>query len=256
MSSSVAAAARAASTVVICACTAQAAAAYSLWSIQEGKVGTGEIYLAQDSAKLGELRVRNMLLVGPSGWLVPFNNNGASAPNVCAAVETAVEGRGSRVNENVDSCPTMLNGGELSMLVVEGGPLQGNQVVTISPTGDLAMSADIVLRFTSFPAIRTSFYATSGVTEVPAGLRAQAADIARRVPWLAAGPGQLRGRVGDLDGNGWVDGTVIAIGTLPDGTVATAERQYLLIRHFETDLPVTGVLSGNIKGLARASLHQ
>jgi hypothetical protein len=30
----------------------------------------------------------------------------------------------------------------------------------------------------------------------------------------------------------------------------------LLIRHFETDLPVNGVLSGNVKGLARASLRR
>ncbi len=254
MSSSVATPCLAACTVVICACTAQAAAAYSLWSTHEGKVGTGEVYLAHDSAKLGELRVRNMLLVGPSGWLVPFNNNGAGAPNVCAAIDTALEE--PRVNENVDSCPTTLSGGELSMLVVDGGRLQGNQVVTISPTGDIAMNADIVLRFANFPAIRTSFYATSGVTEVPAALRAQAADIARRIPWMAAGPGQLRGRIGDIDSNGWVDGTVIAIGTLPDGTETTAERQYLLIRHFETDLPVTGVLSGNVKELTPARLRR
>lgn len=256
MSSSAVPLSLAACTVLICACTAQTAAAYSLWSTHEGSAGTGEVYLAHDTAKLGELRVRNMLLAGPSDWLVPFNNNGAGAPNVCAAIGTAVDGLGSRVNENVDSCPTIISGSELTMLVVDGGQLQGNQIAAISPTGDVAMSSDIVLRFASFPAMRTSFYATSGVTEVPAELRSQAADIARRVPWMAAGPGRLRGRIGDFDGNGWVDGTVIAIGTLPGDTGTTTERQYLLIRHFETDLPVTGVLSGNVKGFARASLHR
>lgn len=246
----------AAYTFAMCAFAAQDSSAYSLWSTHDSRTDTGQLYLAHDNAKLGELRIRNLLLIGPSGWLVPFNNNGPNAPNVCAAFETSVGRPEIRVNENVDSCPTMLSGGEVSMLVVDGGRHQGNQLATISPSGEVAMSADVVLRFGNLPEIRTSFYATSGVTKAPPELRSQAEDIARRVPWMAAGPGELRGRIGDFDGNGWVDGTVVAVGTLPEGAAAKAGTQYLLIRHFETDLPVAGVLSGNVKARARASLRR
>lgn len=249
-------AARMACTFAICAFAAHDSSAYSLWSTHDSRTDTGELYLAHDSAKLGELRVRHLLLVGPSDWLIPFDNNGPDAPNVCAALETLVDRPGTRINENVDSCPTVLSSGELSILVVDGGRHQGNQLATISPSGEVAMSADVLLRFANLPEIRTSFYATSGVAKVPPELRSQAADIARRVPWMAAGPGELRGRIGDFDGNGWVDGTVVAVGTLPEGAAAKAGTQYLLIRHFETDLPVAGVLSGNVKALARTSLRR
>jgi hypothetical protein len=238
--------------LALCTFVAYDAAAYSLWSTHDSSTDTGDIYLAHDSARLGELRVHGLLLVGPSDWVVPFNNNGSRAPNVCVTRAGAADSPGARVNENVDSCPTALRTGELSIQVVEGGRHQGNQVTTISPTGEVAMSADVLLRFADLPAIRTSFYATSGVTKVPPELRAQAEEVARRLPWMAADAGELRGRIGDFNGNGWVDGTLVAVGTLPAGAAAKAGTQYLLIRHFETDLPVAGVLSGNVKGVGRA----
>lgn len=246
----------AAYTAILSVCAAQGASAYSLWSTNDRRDGTGELHLTRESAKLGELRVRNLLLVGPSAWVIPFNNNGAAAPNVCAAPKASTDPQAPRVNENVDSCPTVLRDGELSMLVVDGGRHQGHQLATISPSGEIAMSADIVLRLADRPAARVSLFATSAETDVPPQLRAQAGEVARRLPWMAAGPGKLRGRIGDFDGNGWVDGTVIAIGTLPEGAESSATLQYLLIRHFETDLPVTGVLSGDVKALEGASVRR
>lgn len=246
----------AACAVLLGACAVQDAAAYSLWSTNDAREGTGELHLPRESAKLGELRVRNLLLVGPAAWVIPFNNDGAASSTACAAAEVPADSQALRINENVVSCPAVLRDGEFSILVVDGGRHQGNGVATLGPGGEIAISADVVLRFAGQPAVRASFYATSGETDVPPQLHAQADEVARRVPWMAAGRGKLRGRLGDFDDNGWVDGTIIAIGTLPGGAGGSAAKQYLLIRHFETDLPVAGVLSGNVKALVGASMRR
>jgi len=61
---------------------------------------------------------------------------------------------------------------------------------------------------------------------------------------------RLRGRIGDFNHDGWIDGTLLAAGVLPLNSRFHPGEPYLIIRTFETDIPLDGQLTGNVQGLS------
>jgi hypothetical protein len=235
--------------LAICAvllATVDGSHAYSLWSTASSYQRTGVLYLGEDEGALGDLTIQRLLLTGPGEWFVAFNNNGAHRPNVCGE---ATNGASRLVNENVSACPTIIAGAEIRLSVVGGGPHDGQIMSTMTIDGVLTMTADVELRKGAEAAVRLPLYATTGVVPIPPGLRRHVAGLLQRFPWMKSPGGDVRGRVGDFNGDGWIDGTLIASGVLPDNSPLYARQPYLLIRHFETDIPAQGVLSGDVKAL-------
>lgn len=59
---------------------------------------------------------------------------------------------------------------------------------------------------------------------------------------------KLRGRLGDFDGNGLLDGAIVVAGNMPLDSVFMPGAPYALIRYFETDMPYAGEVIGKLPG--------
>jgi hypothetical protein len=57
---------------------------------------------------------------------------------------------------------------------------------------------------------------------------------------------KLRGRLGDFDEDGVLDGAIVVAGNIPLDSIFMPGAPYALVRYFETDVPYNGAVVGKL----------
>lgn len=272
------AARRMAATLVLgLALPAPASTASTLYSTPDSYLGTGTFYgpgAYMQEDELFPVVIRDMIWVTEQDFMTPFVNNGGRPPNTSgeeqfqkdqpAATDPKlrlVDGRlsnGLRINENVDIGLARIAGVEVLFAVVDGGVYNGEQFAVTHDDGQIVMSMDLALDLGIGPkgVVRMPFTGTTGGVVVPFSEQTQAGgkgvDQAGRFP---SGT-RLTGRVGDFNHDGRIDGTLVSALTLPLDSPLYPGQPFVIVRHFDTDIPIGGAHFGDVKALvARAELR-
>lgn len=236
-----------------------AAQAATMYSVQDSYMGPGKFYgpgRLRDT-EIFDVKITGIGFTAPGHYVTPFANNGAAEPNLCGERElgraTGMLSDGvTRINENVDACTFMLNDAGVLVAIIEGGGHEGQQVaVTLEDHGEITMIMTmdfaIDMGVGKGGVIRLPFYGTTGEVVVPASLQTQmgidgGVDLAGSLK-----PGdRIRGRLGDFDGNGVLDGAIVVAGNIPLDSIFMPGAPYALIRYFETDVPYDGAPVGKL----------
>ncbi|HEU5134142.1 MAG TPA: hypothetical protein VFU13_03260 [Steroidobacteraceae bacterium] len=235
------------------------AGAYTLWSTDKTYLGTGEFHgpgTNMDNGPLFATIIREMSFVNTLDFVTPFVNNGAAEPNICGEKEMTgpVDGKlsdGSEINENVETCAAMVAGTRLLPAVVAGGPHLGQQTSVTLDSGDVVMTMDFAIDLGAGAknVIKVPFYGSTGEIVVPHSLQTQRGDIGVDQAGIHKSGTRLRGRIGDFNKDGWIDGTIVAAGNMPLDSPFYPGQPYVIVRYFETDIPIRGELSSNIKAM-------
>jgi hypothetical protein len=247
----------AAAAALLLAGTAQAA---TMFSVQDSYMGPGKFYgpgRLRDT-EIFDVKITGIGFTAPAHYVTPFANNGAAEPNLCGERElgrtpTGVLSDGvTRINENVDACRFMLNDSGVLVAVVDGGGHEGQQVaVTLEDHGEITMIMTmdfaIDMGVGKGGVIRLPFYGTTGEVVVPESLQTQMGIEGGVELAGSLRPGdKIRGRLGDYDGNGVLDGAIVVAGNIPLDSIFMPGAPYALIRYFETDVPYQGAVVGKL----------
>lgn len=237
------------SACIICSCTAitSGAQAYTLWSSAGVPGGAGELIwpATGERAPLSELTFHNLAFVANEAFRVPYQNNGAAKPNICGDDGQKPSGKlsnGALLNENVDACALQFGARKVLMTVARSKGRVGEPLAFFDDNGQLIVAAEFSLDFGDGKVIELPLLSTTGIVQVP-----QPAARDRNSPGKAQSGTTVSGKLGDVDGDGWIDGTLVAVGVVPKDAPLAAGETFVLYRHFQMDVPVVGVRSGNVK---------
>jgi hypothetical protein len=242
------------------------AMAYTMWSTTASYLGTGELHgpgLGSGSAQpLFCMNIRHLMFVTSADLIVPFENNGAALPNIVGELQVPgdLDGRlsdGSLINENVNTCAAVIAGRRVLPAVVQGGMYTGQVLLSTTSDGVFTIGMDLAIDLTDGHTVKLPLYGTVGEVTVPLSLQTQmgskGVDQAGEYP---SGT-RLRGRIGDFNHDGWVDGTLVFEGVMPLDSPIAPGQPFVLVRNFETDIPIAGEWSGDVKSLkAGGSAHR
>lgn len=243
------------------ACCTPAAWAVTLWSVPGSYLGTGYFfgpgsYLTP--TPLFPVMIRNMAFTADHNFITPFWNNGAGEPNVKSENDfPPVDGLlsdGTRINENADLGTFTLAGTRFMPAVGEGGEFMGEQRAMTEADGNVVMEMDLLLDLGIGPkgVIRIPFRGTTGTVTVPVPLaNAQGAAGAEQAGSLKSGE-TLSGRIGDFNGDGFIDGTLVAAGVMPLTSPVYPGQPFAMSRNFETDIPIEGAVFGSPQAANKA----
>lgn len=231
---------------------------FSLISTKDNLNGTGEIIGPGKYEKkqvLFEMVLNGISFTNRTDFVVPFFNNAEAEPNVCAESDFGdrPDGRlsnGVAFNENADMCLANIAGTDMHIAVVKSGPLQGQVQSMILDEQSLLVSMDIAfdLGIGDKGVVAMPFYGSTNKVMIPYSLQTQLdmpggtdrAGVMNSGTWL-------HGRLGDLDKDGWIDGTLVSAGNIPLESPVFPGQPYAMIRHFELDIPVRGYELGNVE---------
>lgn len=237
--------------------------AATMYSTKESFMGAGTFY--------GPGRIKDTtifdVIINPIGFtstlnfVTPFVNNGGTEPNVCAEAElghtkaTGLLSDGvTAINESVDVCSFDLNNAKVLVAIIEGGPHQGQQIAaTINEDGEpiMVMTMDFAIDMGIGKAgvIRMGFYGTTKEVTMPYSLQTQMGIPGGIDQAGSLKPGdKLRGRLGDFNHDGMLDGAIVVAGNIPLTSIFMPGAPYGLIRYFETDMPYAGMTVGKLPG--------
>lgn len=238
-------------------------AAATMYSSKKSFMGAGTFWGpgVVDETPLFDVTIRGIGFSSALNFVTPMRNNGDKPPNICAEREMGGEPRGTlsdgvtRINEAADTCTFELNGVRVLAAVVDGGLHNGRQVAATLDDGTMIMTMDFALDMGigKSGVIKMPFYGTTGEVTVPSSLQTQlglpgGVDRAGKLP---AGS-KLRGRLGDFNHDGLLDGAIVVAGTLPLESIFMPGAPYALIRYFETDIPYDGTTLGRLPRSADA----
>lgn len=234
--------------------TAQSA---TMYSVDESYMGAGTFYgpgTIDDSVLFGVI-IRNIAFSGPMSFITPFVNNGKGEPSICGErqLEDFPDGFLSdgvtKVNENVDVCALELNDMKILAAIVDSGPHQGQQIATTTEDGNMVMTMDFALdlQIGKGGVIKIPFYGTTGEVTIPTSLQTQLGIKGGIDKAGSLKPGdKIKGRLGDFNGDGMLDGAIAVAGNMPLDSVFLPGAPYALIRYFDTDIPYDGMLFGKL----------
>ncbi len=232
--------------------------ASSLWSTLDTHGGTGK-FLGPGRFKaeqeLFEMVLKNVAFTNKTDFLVPFYNNGKSLPNICGELDLdeKADGRLSsslEINENADMCLANIAGTDMLIAVIDNGPLQGQIHFMILDNQEILVAMDIAfdLGIGDKGVIKMPFYGSTNQVMIPYSIQTHLG-----IPGGTDSAGNhlsgtwLKGRVGDFDEDGWLDGTLVSAGNIPLDSPVFPGQPYAMIRHFEMDIPYGGYVLGNVK---------
>jgi len=234
----------------------------TMFSMHDSFMGPGTFFGPGKIKDVGifDVKIQNIGFSSGLNYVTPFVNNGPAEPNICGEKEIRMAPTGflsdgvTPINENVNACAFTLNNGRVLVAVVDGGPHQGEQVaVTLKENGEfsmiMTMDFAIDLGVGKAGIIHLPFYGTTGEVIVPHSLQTQMGleggiDMAGSLK-----PGdKLRGRLGDFNQDGLLDGAIVVAGNIPLDSIFMPGAPYALIRYFETDIPVDGLMIGRLPG--------
>jgi hypothetical protein len=177
-----------------------------------------------------------------------FFSNGPAAPNVPGGVEIDGEtdgllSNGKPFNEHAWGGISEVGGGALRLMtvVIGGGPNQGREIYTLDRDYHLQIRTDLAMD-PGFPegiVVRDNLRITTGLLWVPRALQSAAGAEGGqdRAGSLPSGVPKV-GRLGDFDGDGYLDGTIAGTENVPLGHMFSPGAPVLLERHFTSDIPV------------------
>ena len=240
---------------------AGAAQGFTVYSTGDSFMGAGVFYgpgRLPDSV-LFDVVIRNVAFTSEATFVTPFFNNGPAEPNVSGEIATSSKPDGyfsdgeTPINENADVGPFDLNGQPFLVGIGGGGAHHGEQISVLLDGHTMIMTMDIVFDMGIGKAgvVAAPFYGTTGEATLPPSIQTQMGFEGGidRAGSLAAGD-KLRGRLGDFNNNGMLDGAIVVTGNMPLDSVFMPGAPYALIRYFETDMPYTGELVGQLPGSA------
>lgn len=244
--------------------------AATMFSTADSYLGSGTFYgpgAYMEEEPLFPVVIRDMIWVTERDFVTPFVNNGAAPPNTSGEEQfyrdrpsgadpeqRRVDGRlsnGLRINENADISMSRIAGVQVLFAAVDGADYNGAQAAVAGDDGQVVMTMDFALDLGIGPkgVVRMPFYGTTGTLVVPHSLQTQmggkGVDQAGR---LVSGS-KLTGRIGDFNADGRIDGTIIAAANLPLDSPIYPGQPYVIVRHFETDIPIDGSRYGDVKAL-------
>jgi hypothetical protein len=234
----------------------------TLWSTKESFLGPGKFFgpgANTADQELFEVVIRNMAFFTEVDFVTPFFNNGPAEPNISGekAFSGPVDGKlsnGSLINENVDLRVMTIAGARLLPAVIYDGPYRGQQLSVTFENGDVVMTMDLALDLGigEKGVIKLAFYGTTGSVIVPDSLQTQSEgkgiDQAGSLPSGTV----ITGRIGDFNHDGWIDGTLVAVGNLPLNSPIYPGQPYAMYRNFETNIPIEGALFGDMSGFVKS----
>ena len=233
----------------------------NLWSVAGSYLGTGYFFgpgSYMTPTPLFPVMIRNMAFTTPLNFVTPFWNNGAEEPNVKSEKDfPPVDGLlsdGSKINENVDLGTFTLAGVRFLPAIGEGGEYAGQQQAMTQADGNVEMVMDLVLDLGIGPKgiIRIPFHGTTGSLTIPSPqTTAQGVAGASQAGPLKTGE-TISGRVGDFNGDGYIDGTLVAVGVMPLSSPVYPGQPFAMSRNFETDIPIAGTLAGSAQAVNKA----
>lgn len=240
------------------ACATELPAA-TMYSTKLSYMGAGTFYgpgKVADSV-LFDAQISNIAFPSPLTFITPLGNNGGALPNICAESETRKVPTGllsdniTKINENVDVCSFQIKGKRILAAVIDGGLHHGEQIAVALSGGQMLMTMDFALDLGIGPAgiIKMPFNGTTGEVVVPQSLQTQLhiPGGIDRAGSLKSGD-KLRGRFGDFNHDGMLDGAIVVVGNIPLTSVFMPGAPYALIRYFETDIPYDGHWIGKLPG--------
>lgn len=242
--------------LVLLPCVAQAA---TMYSTKDSYMGAGTFYGPGpiEDVPIFDVVIPNIGFSTALNFVTPHLNNGGAEPNICGEEELGTTPDGllsdgsTRINESVNACSFELNGMRFLAAVVDGGPHGGRQVAVTLDDGTMIMTMDFALDMgiDKSGIVRIPFYGTTGEVTIPESLQTQMGigGGIDRAGSLASGD-TLRGRLGDYDGDGMLDGAIVVAGNMPLESILLPGAPYALIRYFETDIPYDGKLMGRLPG--------
>lgn len=230
--------------------------AATMYSTRHSYMGPGTFWGpgSVEESQLFDLVIHNVGLSSRFSGVTPFQNNGADAPNICGERESGRPPSGllsdgtTRLNEAFDACAFELGGQRVLVGAVDGGPHAGRQSLTILSDGTMIVALDFAFDFGEAGGVtHVPLYGTTGEVSVPASLQTQAGlgGGVDRAGKQAAGT-KLRGRLGDFDGDGMLDGALVFAGTLPLDSGFMPGAPYAFLRYFVTDMPYGGKTLGKL----------
>ena len=233
--------------------------AFTLWSQADTFMGTGKMYgpgSYDADQELFSMVLKNLAFTDSKQFVMPFYNNGALEPNTCSETEMSdtFDGKLSNsqlINENADMCSMTIAGTDMLVAVISNGPLNGQQHYTRLDNGDIEVKMDLALDLNigEKGVIKLAFFGTTGSLKVPLSLQTQNNNEGIDYAGKYKSGTQLSGRIGDFNNDGWIDGTLVAVGNIPLDSPVFPGQPYAMHRHFELNIPVEGFAFGNVKAL-------
>jgi len=231
--------------------------AVTLWSTPDSFLGPGKFYgpgaYTQDQ-ELFPVVIRNMIFVSKINFVTPFFNNGGAFPNIRGELEFegSADGKlsnGTKINENVDSGMTILAGLKLLPAIIEDGHFRGEQVSVTREDNTVIMVMDLAIDMGigERGVIKLPFYGTTGTVTVPYSLQTQMGEQGVDQAGILKSGTKITGRIGDFNGDGWIDGTLVGTGTFPLDSIVYPGQPYAMQRHFETNILIKGTVFGDPK---------
>jgi hypothetical protein len=229
--------------------------AFTLWSDERTTGGGPGLFFGPGAwtqvEPLFPVVIRDMGFVNDVDFVTPFINNGGHGPATLGERELGLtDGRisdGSLINEHVDTGTFTVAGTRLLPVVVRSdGKFGGSQAAVSLVDGNVTMAMDLTIDLGIGPRgiIKIPFYGTTGTATVPPSLQTQnggkGEDQAGKLPSGTT----IAGRVGDFNRDGYIDGTLVAVGVMPLTSPIYPGQPFAMVRNFETDIPVGGVVVG------------
>lgn len=237
-------------------CTAPARAV-TLWSDERIAGGAGFFFGPGNWTQIEPLFpvvIRNMGFISEADFVTPFKNNGERGPKTLGEKQLGLkDGKtsdGSLINQNVDTGVFVVAGTRMLPAVVRAdGKFGGSQAAVSMRDGHVVMVMDLTLDLGIGPRgiVKMPFYGTTGTVVVPQSLQSQGGGqgVDRAGP-IASGT-SLAGRVGDFNGDGYIDGTLVATGVMPLNSPIYPGQPWVMVRNFETDIAIEGRPFGSYK---------
>jgi hypothetical protein len=231
--------------------------AVTVYSTKDSFGGAGMFYGPGPlkDVELFDVVIRNIGFSTPGYFITPFFNNGGKLPNIIGEVklESHPDGLFSdglhKINENLDTDVFELSGVQFLVGVSDSGAHRGQQISIVVDENLMIMTMDFILDMGIGESgiIKLPFYGTTGEVTVPKSLQTQLGiegghDYAGSLP---SGT-KLRGKLGDFDNDGMLDGAIVVAGNMPLYSIMLPGSPYALIRYFETDLPYEGEIMGKL----------
>jgi len=235
--------------------------AFTVYSTKDSFMGAGTFYGPGKLpvSPLFDVTIHNVAFSSATTFVTPFFNNGGAEPNVPGEVATSDKPDGyfsdgkTPINENAEVGPFVLNGTKVLVGIGGGGAHQGEQISVLLDRHTMIMTMDIVfdMGIGAAGVVASPFYGTTQEATLPLSLQTQLGieGGTDRAGPLKSGD-KIKGRLGDFNGNGMLDGAIVVTGNMPLTSVFMPGAPYALIRYFETDMSYAGVVAGKLPGTA------
>nr|WP_294543310.1 hypothetical protein [uncultured Rhodopila sp.] len=240
--------------------------AFTLWSDERTTPGGAGLFFGPGSwtqvSPLFPVVIRGMGFVSDVDFATPFFNNNGQGPATIGEKELGLkDGRtsdGSLINENVDTGTFTVAGTRMLPVVARSdGKFGGSQAAVSLRGGDVVMAMDLTIDLGIGPRgiIKIPFYGTTGTVTVPPSLQTQSGGKGVDQAGKLASGTTIAGRVGDFNHDGYIDGTLVAVGVMPMTSPIYPGQPFAMVRNFATDIPVAGVVVGAYKPGAEPSVR-